>query len=79
MKKKTIDAILVKNEIFTLLKHNYELRKIISDKTKVRESTINQWAIRRQHFQVGFTPIANIIKEYSGLTDADFFEVKTEL
>lgn len=64
----------IKNEVFEVLRTSYDLRKKICDELGLRESTVTSWAYRRQHAKVGFYTVANIIKDYTGLTDEEIFE-----
>jgi len=66
----------VKEEIFNILRQNYELRKVISDKLKNRESTVYMWSVRKQHNKVGHLMVAEIIMKELKLSKKDFFELK---
>jgi len=66
----------VKEEIFNILRHNYDLRKVISDKIKNRESTVYMWSVRKQHNKVGHLIVAGIIMKEMKLSKKDFFEPK---
>ena len=38
---------MIKDEIFEILKHNYDLRKVISDKVETRIVNVERWAQRK--------------------------------
>ena len=65
----------IKEQIFEILRTDYSLRKKIADELGLRETTVTSWAYRKQHAKVGFYTVANIIKEHTGLTDEEIFEV----
>lgn len=69
----------VKDEIFNILRQNYELRKVISDKIGTREVNVYRWATRKQHARVGNSLVSDIIIKELGITKEDIFEIKPDL
>lgn len=65
----------IKDEIFELLRSDYELRKKISEKLGKRETAVRAWAEKgRMSFkQVGHYKVIKIIKEHAKLKDEDIF------
>lgn len=64
----------VKNEIFELLKTDYELVKKIADALDIKTASVERWAYRQQHRCVALYAVVNIIKEHTKYTDNQIFE-----
>lgn len=68
----------VKDEIFNILRQNYQLRKVISDKVDTREVNVYRWACRKQHAKVGNSLVLDIIIKELGIKKSDVFEIKPD-
>jgi len=66
--------MIVKDEIFIELKQNYNLRKLISDKLKIREVNVYRWAQRKQSKKITDFRVLKIIKSELKFSEKDIFE-----
>ena len=66
--------MVVKDEIFIELKQNYNLRKLISDKLKIREVNVYRWAQRKQSKKITDFRVLKIIKSELKFSEKDIFE-----
>jgi len=64
----------VKEEIYELLKTDYDLCLLIADRLSIRVFAVRNWAYRGQHAKVGHYKVVKIIMEYANLTEEDYFE-----
>jgi hypothetical protein len=68
--------MIIKDEIFTVLRQNYDLRKLIADKFNTREVNVYRWADRKSQNKVGNILVIKIIKKELKLSYKDIFENK---
>ena len=69
----------IQNNIYDLLKRDYPLRMKIADSLHLQAETVKLWAYRKQSARIGHYMVVNIIKEHTGLTDADIFETESDI
>lgn len=68
----------IKEEIFNILRQNYPLREVISDKVKTRVVNIERWATRKSIPSWYKDDVIAILKTELNFSDSDIFDFKND-
>ncbi len=66
--------MIVKEEIFTILRKNYNLRKLMADEFDIREVTIYRWAGRKSQTKLSNEKVSVFIREKLNLSKEDYYK-----